>query len=148
MKLTLVESTDPVLTQVAEPVDEITTEIRELANSMVDLMKSSNGIGLAAPQVGHSIRLIVIHVPNQQSEPVIMVNPVVARIGRVIDEGREGCLSFPNLIVSVSRPNRITIDYTDLDGNKQSLNSNKLLARCIQHELDHLDGITLKTERN
>lgn len=141
--LTLIESNDPVLKQIAEPVTKITSEYRDMARMMVDLMKNRRGIGLAAPQIGHSIQMAVVYVKRQQKHPIVMYNPVITNKSDNTEYNSEGCLSFPELFVDVERPVSIEVQYMDGKGKKAKLSAVDLLARCIQHEVDHLHGVTL-----
>lgn len=125
----------------AREIDEITEEIKTLANDMVETMYSNQGLGLAAPQVGESLRLVTMDIsgPDERTALVIMVNPrIVHQEGAVTLE--EGCLSLPDYRTQVKRAEKVTVEFLDLDGRKQTLAGEELLAQCIQHELDHLDG--------
>lgn len=135
---------DPVLAQKAQEIQEVTDEIRELAADMSQTMYEGNGIGLAAPQVGRSVRLVVLDVtgPEERKGLMQLVNPaIVAREGEV--ESEEGCLSLPQLSGKVIRSEKVTVRARDLDGNEQTIEAEGLLAICLQHELDHLDGVLL-----
>ncbi len=135
---------DPVLAEKARKVDEITDAIRQLAADMSETMYEGNGVGLAAPQVGESIRLVVLDVtgPEERKGLMSLINPVIVqREGSV--ESEEGCLSLPMLSGKVTRSEKITVHATDLDGNEQKIEAEGLLAICLQHELDHLDGVLL-----
>lgn len=133
---------DPVLRRVAEPVGEITPEIRTLVADMIETMYAEPGVGLAAPQVGVSLRLIVIDptAGDEKGKAFAMVNPVVKLSGDpvVMDEG---CLSVPDIRADVTRPERVSVVYTTLDGEPAILDADDMVARIIQHEYDHLDGI-------
>ena len=127
---------DSVLREETKPVAEITDEIRTLVRSMFDTMYLAKGIGLAAPQVGRSERIFVMDVDDR---PMTMINPeIVSREGT--DRAEEGCLSIPEIFGDVTRPEHIVARALDLDGNPIEVEATGLLARCIQHELDHLDG--------
>lgn len=132
-----------VLRKRAEPVAAVTPELRRLAESMLNSMYDANGVGLAAPQVGHSIRLIVVDVAGDDEErkPFIMFNPEVAS-ARGECTAEEGCLSIPGVWADVTRPEFVTVTYMDEEGKSQTLeNAGGLLARCVQHEIDHLEGV-------
>lgn len=133
---------DPVLRRVAEPVGEITPEIRTLVADMIETMYAEPGVGLAAPQVGVSLRLIVIDptAGDEKGKAFAMLNPVVTLSGEqvVMDEG---CLSVPDIRADVTRPERISVVYTTLDGEPATLEADDMVARIVQHEYDHLDGI-------
>lgn len=128
---------DPVLKAVSAPVDKITKRLRKLLDDMAETMYASDGVGIAAPQVGESIRVCVVDVDKKNRYDLI--NPVITwREGSVVDN--EGCLSCPNLFGDVERAEKIRVEYTNRFGKKKTLEADGLLARCIQHELDHLDG--------
>ncbi len=130
---------DPVLRNVAEDVAEIDGKLAQLAKDMLDTMYAEPGLGLAAPQVGVQRRLFVYDVGEG---PQALVNPVVRESrGEWVYE--EGCLSVPGLSWDIVRPKEIHLTGYDLDGNEVSIEADELLARLLQHELDHLDGIML-----
>jgi len=132
-----------VLRKRAQEVEKITPELVKLADDMLETMYKSAGIGLAAPQVGRSIRLVVVDVTSDEEEkkPYFLFNPVVVRkAGEAVSE--EGCLSVPGVWADVERPETITVEALDKEGRVQSFkNIGGLLARCILHEIDHLDGV-------
>ena len=130
---------DPVLRRRASEVGEITPEIRKLVDDMVETMYDEVGIGLAAPQVGVSLRLVVM-ADDASREARALVNPVIVeRDGERTAE--EGCLSIPGVFAPVSRAARVRLEARDLDGALVSLEGRDLLARVLQHEVDHLDGV-------
>ena len=126
----------PILRQETTLVERMTDELRRLTDDMFDTMHAAKGIGLAAPQIGRSERIAVIDVENS---PIVIVNPEI-----VITEGsakaEEGCLSIPEIYGDVERPARVTIRALDRDGEPFELEATELLARCLQHEIDHLHG--------
>ena len=129
---------DPVLKQVAARIDRLTKRHRQLLDDMAETMYSADGVGLAAPQVGKSLRIVVIDVQDEHGL-LELVNPVITtREGTVVDS--EGCLSVPQVYGDVERAERVTVEYTDRRSRRRSLTAEGLLARCIQHECDHLDG--------
>ena len=135
---------DPRLKQVAKPISEITDEIRELARDMCAVMYDEPGIGLAAPQVGASVRMFVIDTEwseeGAERNPTIMINPeFLRRVGSITWE--EGCLSVPDYQADVERSGEVTIRAIDLDGKEIIEEATGLRAVCLQHEFDHLDGI-------
>ena len=141
MRLEICTYPDPVLDKVSEPVEEITDELKELAQNMVETMYEDRGIGLAAPQVGENIRLICVDVsgPETREELMIIFNPVIEeREGTA--EREEGCLSVPALSVKVPRAAKIVVTGQDENGNDIRIEADDLLSCCIQHEIDHLDG--------
>ena len=135
---------DKRLKQMSEPVGEITDEIRELAHDMCDVMYDEPGVGLAAPQVGELIRLIVIDTEwtedGTDKNALILVNPeIVERDGSIL--WAEGCLSVPDFTADVERAEHVTLRATALDGEAVEIDAQGLRAVCFQHEIDHLDGI-------
>ena len=140
----VVQFPDPRLKQVSQPIAEVTDEIRELARDMIDVMYDEPGIGLAAPQVGASIRMFVIDTEWSDEEigqkPTVVINPEISdREGRITWD--EGCLSVPDYNAIVERDAMITLRGTDLDGKPIEERAEGLRAVCIQHEVDHLDGV-------
>lgn len=140
--LAVVKYPDPRLEEPTETVEEFGDELRALARDMVETMYRAAGIGLAAPQVGRSERICVIDlsVGADPEQLHVLVNPrVVDQQGEIREE--EGCLSFPDLLLVVPRPARLAVEYEDLEGVTQRLEGEELLARCLHHEIDHLDGV-------
>ena len=132
---------DPVLEKKAVDVDVVDDEVRKLLDDMFETMLHEHGIGLAAPQIGVSRRLVTIQVGGTKLK---MVNPVVSqKQGK--SRGMEACLSVPDIDGEVERADRIVCEYRDEHGEEQSLEAEGLLARCIQHECDHLDGVLFVT---
>ena len=128
---------NPILKTVCKPVEKIDKRLRKLLDDMAETMYASDGVGIAAPQVGESIRAVVVDVDKKNRYDLI--NPVITqREGSVVDN--EGCLSCPNLFGDVERAEKIRVEYISRFGKKKTLDADGLLARCIQHELDHLDG--------
>jgi peptide deformylase len=129
----------PVLRQVTTPVETVTDELRQLIDDMFETMYAAEGIGLAAPQVGRLERIAVIDVHEEGAEPFAVINPEI-----VLAEGsaraEEGCLSMPDLYGDVDRSTRIIVRALDRDGSPFELEARDLLARCLQHEIDHLHG--------
>jgi len=132
---------DPVLKQVAAPVDSFDAELRRLAEDMLETMYAAPGVGLAAPQVGVSRRLIVLDCgPKEERQPIVAVNPeILSGEGSCCEE--EGCLSVPGYYARVERQARVRVRFQDLDGTIREMEADGLLAICFQHEIDHLDGI-------
>ena len=133
----------PVLKKKADPVAEVDDEIRTLMEDMLETMYAAPGIGLAAPQVGVSKRVLVMDVSRdgEDSEPLRMANPEVIWESDDIASYEEGCLSFPEQYAEVLRPAEVTIRYLDQNNEAQELKADGLLATCVQHEIDHLDGV-------
>ena len=116
--------------------------VRALVPRMFDAMYKAPGIGLAAPQVGVDLRLVVLDLmPDNEPQPLVLVNPQVVAVSSELATREEGCLSVPNQYADVSRPARVTVRYQDLDGVWRQIDGDGLLAACLQHELDHLDGV-------
>ncbi len=128
---------EEVLRQPAEPIDEINQEIRDLADSMTEMMLKAEGVGLAAPQIGVGKRLIVV---NLEDDFHILVNPELIERSDEEEAQEEGCLSVPGPEASVSRSERVVVRGTDLDGNEVELAREGLAARVFQHEVDHING--------
>jgi len=146
MKRPIVEFPDPSLHRVADPVEEINEEIRTILKDMVETMYAEDGVGLAAPQIGVSLRLAVIDVSGSTENDgpglIKMVNPkITARDGEVDYE--EGCLSVPGFRKKMKRARKLTVEYLDENGNRQSIEAEGLLAIAVQQEIDHLDGILI-----
>jgi peptide deformylase len=128
---------DPVLRQKAQPVPKVTKRIVKLLQDMEETMYAADGVGLAAPQVGVSERLIVVDVGDG---PIHLVNPVlIAAEGSVVDV--EGCLSIPGVVGYVERAQKVVVDGLDMKGRPRRVEAEDWLARALQHEIDHLDGI-------
>lgn len=127
---------DPVLRQKALPIKNIDRRVRRLAKYMEEAMDKANGVGLAAPQVGVSERIIVVKVKS----PIVLVNPVITYMEGE-DLAEEGCLSLPNVVGDVGRATRVIVKGLDLDEREIEVEAKNLLARAFQHEIDHLDGI-------
>ncbi len=134
---------DQRLRSVADPIVEVDEEIRTLAKDMLDTMYDAPGIGLAAPQIGVMKRIVVIDIAGEgeKPDPMVLINPEIIRFGDEMQVTEEGCLSIPELYYEVERPNAVTVKYTDLDGNEVEKETEGKLAVCVQHELDHLDGV-------
>lgn len=141
MTRTILTYPDPVLSQKARPVEDIDDDIRRLADDMAETMYAKDGIGLAAPQVGESCRLVVIDVtgPSRREDLRVIVNPVIESAEGEV-ETEEGCLSVANYRANVKRAERVRVTGRDLDGEPVDIEAGDLLAICLQHEIDHLDG--------
>jgi peptide deformylase len=146
-----------ILSKAAQPISEVTNEVRVLAKDMIFTMMVYHGIGLAAPQVGRSIRMFVADVDwvrgTKYANPHVFINPTVTSIGVIGAKNPEGCLSFPNTSTDVVRSSGVHISATDMDGKPFELEAFGLMARVIQHENDHLNGVTInehlsRTQRN
>ena len=141
--LPIIVAPDPRLKLTCDPVIDVTDELRQLMDDMLDTMYDAPGIGLAAPQVGVTKRVIVVDVTKNDDErhPYQMVNPKITWRSEELLDYEEGCLSLPEQYAQVSRPEKIRIKYLDFDGNAQEIETSGILATCIQHEMDHLDGV-------
>jgi|TARA_B110000259_G_scaffold188269_1_gene246100 peptide deformylase len=133
---------DPFLRQKSQNVEKVDNEIRELMDDMLDTMYAAPGIGLAAIQVGVPIRVIVIDlIKDEEKKPLYFVNPKIILKSKNNSTYEEGCLSVPGQFAEIDRPNQCHINYLDYNGRQQDLRAEGLLATCIQHEMDHLEGI-------
>jgi peptide deformylase len=141
----------PVLKKKADPVEKVTDEDRKLMDDMLETMYVTDGIGLAAPQVGVSKRIIVMDIEQRRGEdltpeqkrgnPRYFVNPEITWESEDLRVYNEGCLSVPGQYADVTRPDKVKVKYLDYDGKAQEIEADQMLATCIQHELDHLNGI-------
>lgn len=145
---------DDILTKKAKKIEIIDDKIKELAEDMLDTMYASDGIGLAACQVGMLKSMIVYDVAyidekHPKKEPHVLINPVITDRSKSLVTVEEGCLSFPNVFDNVVRNEKVTVEYTNLEGKKIVKKTKGMEAVCIQHELDHLDGIVFldRTEK-
>lgn len=157
MVLPIVQYGHPVLRTPGKPITEITPALKKLAADMLDTMEDAEGVGLAAQQIGQAIQLTVIDVPQSEERPstmridgkevdleehmpLILLNPKL-ELSKETEAGREGCLSFPELSATITRPASVKVTATDLEGNPVSFSATGLLARAVQHETDHLQGV-------
>ena len=132
---------DPRLRKVAEKITKFDKSLENLANSMLKTMYDANGIGLAATQVDHHIRLIVMDLSENRDDPRIFINPTYKILeNHSLYEFEEGCLSIPGFNEVIARPDKIELRWQDLDGNEHIDKPEGLLTVCIQHEIDHLEG--------
>jgi len=134
---------DPVLRQLSQPVETVSAEIRHLADDMLDTMYDAPGIGLAAIQIGIPRQMLVIDVAKdgEEKQPLVFINPKILTTSDERSVYEEGCLSIPDYYAEVERPATITVEYIDLDGKKLTAKADGLLATCLQHEIDHLNGV-------
>ena len=141
--LPIVIAPDPRLKIKAEPVEAVDDAVRQLMDDMLETMYDAPGIGLAAPQVGETCRVIVVDVSPEEDErnPLCLANPELTWLSDDDRPHEEGCLSLPEHYAEVVRPDAIRITYLDRNNKPQELEADGLLATCIQHEMDHLDGI-------
>jgi peptide deformylase len=116
--------------------------VRQIVPRMFATMYKAPGIGLAAPQVDIGLRLVVVDLaPKDENQPMVLVNPEILTVSEEWATREEGCLSLPNQYADVSRPARVVVSYTDLDGGPRRIEADGLMAACLQHEIDHLDGV-------
>ena len=134
---------DPILRKKSEPVLKVDLNLQNLMNDMLETMYSAPGIGLAAVQIGILKRLIVIDISkeNEKKNPLFLINPQIIKKSKETSLYEEGCLSLPGHFAEIERPAECSLDYIDFDGKKKNLKAKGLLATCIQHEIDHLDGV-------
>ena len=140
---TILTEPNKILRQVSLPVEKVGNEERQLMDDMLETMYDAKGIGLAAIQIGVPKRIIVMDIGNRdkEKEPMYFVNPIIKNKNSDHSTYEEGCLSVPNQFAEVNRPSTCEIEFLDYNGNKKILNASGLLATCIQHEMDHLEGI-------
>lgn len=134
---------DARLRAVADPIEEIDDDVRALARDMLDTMYDAPGVGLAAPQIGVMKRIVVMDLAKEGEEPapLVLINPEILKVSEETQVTEEGCLSIPELYYEVERPAEVTVRYTDLNGKTVEVEAKERLAVCVQHELDHLDGV-------
>ena len=146
---------DPVLSKVAAPILSVGPETVQLANEMLEALRVFNGVGIAAPQYGVALRMVVLDVPAESAEevpspgeeallprmPLVLINPEILSYSTTLETHDEGCLSVPDLFAPVTRPRKVVFRSRTLDGEMLEYECGGLLGRCIQHELDHLDGV-------
>ena len=133
---------DPVLRELSKPVETVNDDIRRLADDMLETMYDAPGIGLAAIQIGVPRRMLVIDVSKEgeEKQPLVFINPEIVSTSDARSVYEEGCLSIPDYYAEVERPAPLTVNYVDRDGKSQSVKADGLLATCLQHEIDHLNG--------
>ncbi len=134
---------DPRLKAKADPIGSVDTELRRLADDMLETMYDAPGIGLAAPQVGILQRMLVMDCVKEEDaapQPMVLINPEILEVSEERSVYDEGCLSIPDQYAEVERPAEVTVQWMDLDGKTQKERFDGLWATCVQHEIDHLDG--------
>ncbi|MDG1417201.1 MAG: peptide deformylase [Maricaulis sp.] len=134
---------DPRLKQVSKPVDKVDDALRALMDDMLESMYAADGIGLAAIQIGEPVRVIVIDLAREDEEPNVkyFVNPVLSEPSEQLEPYEEGCLSVPTVYDEIERPDRVRVTYLDYNGKEVSEIAEGMYAVCIQHEMDHLEGV-------
>ena len=140
---TILTEPNKLLRQVSQPVKNVGKEEQNLMDDMLETMYAANGIGLAAIQIGIPKRIIVMDISKDENkkEPLYFVNPVIKKKDILKSTYEEGCLSVPNQFAEINRPKNCEVEYLDYNGEKKLLKAEGLLATCIQHEMDHLEGI-------
>jgi peptide deformylase len=140
---TIITEPNKLLRHISKPVDQIGKEEQKLMNDMLDTMYEAKGIGLAAIQIGVPKRIIVMDISKEEGkkEPRYFVNPIIKNKDSLKVTYEEGCLSVPNQFAEIDRPSKCELEYLDYNGKKKKLKAEGLLATCIQHEMDHLEGI-------
>lgn len=141
--MTIIKYPEKVLRQKAKPVDKITREIFDIAEAMTATMLDNDGVGLAANQVGYLLNIFTINLKPfaDKPEPIVFINPKIIRLAESEEVDEEGCLSFPGLFLHIPRFNNIVLHYQNLYNEKIIIEAKGLVARAIQHEYDHLNGI-------
>ena len=140
---TILTEPNKLLRKISEPVEKVGDEERKLMDDMIETMYAAPGIGLAAVQIGIPKRIIVMDISRKENkkEPMYFVNPVIKNVNSEKTIYEEGCLSVPEQFAEIERPNSCEVEYLDYNGKKKFLKTDGLLATCIQHEMDHLEGI-------
>ena len=131
-----------VLKKISDPIDKVGINEKKLINDLFETMYKSNGIGLAAVQVGILKRILVVDVStkDEKKKPLSLINPIIKKISNETSVYEEGCLSIPDTFIEIERPKICEIEYIDINGKKKDLKCDGLLSTCLQHEIDHLDG--------
>ena len=140
---TILTEPNKLLRQISKNVEVVGKEEQQLMNDMLETMYAANGIGLAAIQIGIPKRIIVMDISKNENkkEPRFFINPIIKNKDTLKSTYEEGCLSVPNQFAEIDRPSKCEVEYLDYNGVKKNLKAEGLLATCIQHEMDHLDGI-------
>ena len=140
---TIITEPNKILRQVSKPVEKVGDEERKLMRDMLETMYQANGIGLAAIQIGVPKRIIVMDISkdNEKKDPKYFINPIIKNKDILKSTYEEGCLSVPNQFAEIDRPSKCEVEYLDYNGEKKIIKAEGLLATCIQHEMDHLEGI-------
>jgi peptide deformylase len=133
---------DETLKKISDPVEKIGINEKKLINDLFETMYVSNGIGLAAVQIGILKRILVVDVStkDEKNQPIVLINPVIKNLSDDTSVYEEGCLSIPETFIEIERPKICEVEYIDEKGSKKNLECDGLLSTCIQHEIDHLDG--------
>ena len=142
-KRDIVVEPNPILRKKSQNLEKVDNELRKLMDDMLETMYHANGIGLAAIQIGIPKRIIVLDISKNEEKknPMYFVNPIIKNKNSDLSRYEEGCLSVPDQFAEVDRPSSCEVEYLDYNGEKKILKTSGLLATCIQHEMDHLEGI-------
>ena len=133
---------DPLLKSISKPVDKINDEVKILINDMFETMYNAPGVGLAAVQIGIPLRVVVIDISKEdERKPHFFINPNIVWLSDKTSIYEEGCLSIPNQFAEIERPESCRVEYLDLNNKKKEIEASGLLSTCIQHEIDHLNGV-------
>ncbi|MBX4909135.1 MULTISPECIES: peptide deformylase [Rhizobium] len=134
---------DPVLRQLSKPIERVDADLQRLADDMLETMYDAPGIGLAAIQIGVPRRMLVIDVSREgeEKQPQVFINPEIVKSSDERSVYEEGCLSIPDYYAEVERPAAVSVKYLDRNGKEQTVEADGLLATCLQHEIDHLNGV-------
>ena len=134
---------DPILRKISQPIETVNNETKKLLDDMLETMYAAPGIGLAAVQVGILKRIIVIDISKEKEKknPFFLINPEIIFKSEKTSSYEEGCLSLPGHFAEIERPSECRVTYIDYNGKKRELKANGILSTCIQHEVDHLDGV-------
>ncbi len=140
---TILTEPNQLLREISQPVDQVGENEQKLMDDMIETMYAANGIGLAAIQIGFPQRIIVMDISKDKKNknPMYFVNPIILNKATEQSTYEEGCLSVPDQFAEIDRPNKCEVEYLDYNGEKKLLKAEGLLATCIQHEIDHLEGI-------
>ena len=140
---TILTEPDQILRQISKPVEKVGKKEQQLMDDMLETMYAANGIGLAAIQIGVPKRIIVMDISKDEKnkKPMYFVHPIIKNKDTSTSTYQEGCLSVPNQFAEINRPKNCDVEYLDYNGEKKLLKAEGLLATCIQHEMDHLEGI-------
>jgi peptide deformylase len=143
MKRNIIIEPDPILRKTCTPIEKVDSNVRKLMQEMLETMYAAPGIGLAAIQVGILKRLVVIDISKdkEKKEPLFLINPEILEKSETTSIYEEGCLSLPGQFAEIERPAECFLKYLDLNGNQKKLKASGLLSTCIQHEVDHLNGV-------
>ena len=141
MQLKILKHPDTFLRQESQPIEEVKPDTQKLMDDMLETMYAASGVGLAAIQVGYQKRICVIDASASKNKPIFLVNPRIIQQSDLTLTGEEGCLSVPGQFAEIDRPDKCHVKYLDYHGQAKEIRAEGMLATCIQHEMDHLEGI-------